>query len=195
MNEINHIKISLRDLPLGELVDDQWMSWCQKKVLESELVLALVTAPGIDPEWQCIKSNLGRVGGSLFGGFKMGALYEVETGLRTICSKRFTAEKYLAYIDSLPHALSADSGLSLVGMVSVTTENEAAFVKKYGPVMPKSAQSVRANGFASFSVQIRSARDALMLDAYVGKPDLRILGQQADPCEHLFAVSTNVTTN
>lgn len=102
MDEIQHLKISFGALNVpAEMPDDRYTEWLLKNMPYEKVVFALVKQ-GEKERWEVVDTTARyRIKSSLYQGFKSGALYEVESGQRTVHGKRLKAEKYLDFLDAL----------------------------------------------------------------------------------------------
>lgn len=119
INEKTHLKISFASLARGTHSTDRLIDWKLKDLTSKWATFALEEDESGQESWRCLASTFSGLSDYTYGGFKKGAVYEAESGARTVCGARLSAEKYLSFLDSLPLIDIANSGCTLHGEVLV----------------------------------------------------------------------------
>ncbi len=119
INEKTHLKISFASLARGAHSTDRLIDWKLKDLMSKWATFALEEDESGQESWRCLASTFSGLPDYAYGGFKKGAVFEAESGARTVCGARLSAEKYLSFMDSLPLIDIARSGCALHGEVLV----------------------------------------------------------------------------
>lgn len=119
INEKTHLKISFASLARGAHSTDRLIDWRLKDLTSKWATFALEEDENGQESWRCLASTFSGLSDYAFCGFKRGAVYEAESGARTVCGARLSAERYLSFMDSIPLIDIAKSGCALHGEVLV----------------------------------------------------------------------------
>lgn len=103
LNETKHLKVNFGSLPVpANCQRSTWLNWLLESIKTDTATFAQVEDQTGNCRWQLLDSTLVyRCDSNLFG-FKTGAVYEAETGLRTVSGHRLSAEAYLDHLDRVP---------------------------------------------------------------------------------------------
>lgn len=125
INEKSHLKISFASLAQAPLTNNAWIDWSIGDLKNASVTFALEVDEHGQECWRCMRSTFYALPDNLLAGFKQGAVYESEVGLRTVGGIKLSAEKYLDLYDALPCVDIAETDFSLRYEIQVPIERQA----------------------------------------------------------------------
>jgi hypothetical protein len=103
LNESKHLKVNFGSLPVpANCQRTTWLNWLLESIKTDTATFVQVEDQTGNSRWELLDSTLVYRSESILFGFKTGAVYEAETGLRTVGGRRLSAEAYLDHLDRIP---------------------------------------------------------------------------------------------
>ena len=178
-NESQHLKIRLADLPSPDhWPQGEWWSWQIKRASDETFTFAFVEEGGAG-SWMMLDTTIRFRSDEQLFGFKKGAVYEAEIGVRTVKGMKLSAEKYLDHLDNLPLQKLSEVPFSLRAKVTVSRPFAHAIHTGHGHDWDHS-QSTIVEAEDGFQVEfdVDGALKVAFLDSVIGSFELQLLPKE-----------------
>ncbi len=194
LNESAHLKVGLTSLRVAPgIAKHHAIDWLLGTIPDHSFTFAKVETSCGDCRWDLMDTTIRYRSVEKLFGFKTGAVYEAETGMRTVLGKRLTAEKYLDHFDSIVTMDICRIPFDIKARVSVKKANSSS-IYKYHEFEWDHSQSVITDVDEMIHVEliVDSAFKVAFLDAVYGDFDLELAPRIGHSVQSRSVVATTM---
>lgn len=180
LNETQHLKISLAGLPIpSKLPEGEWWSWQVRRAASETFTFAFVEGDG-QSGWKMLDTSIRFRSKDPLLGFKKGAVYEAEIGLRTVRGMKLSAEQYLDHLENLPVQKLVDVPFVARAKVDVSRQNARTIHSIHGVEWDHSQSTIKETdeGFV-VEFDVDCPLKVAFLDSVIGDFELHLLPKES----------------
>lgn len=177
LNETAHLKVGLASLKVAPgTAKHHVLDWLLGTIPDHSFTFAQVeTSSGVS-RWDLMDTTIRYRSDEKLFGFKTGAVYEAEAGMRTVLGKRLSAEQYLDHFDSLEAVDICRIPFDIKARVVVEEGNSQSIYKSQDYKWDHSQSSITTtDGVVHVEFTVDDALKVAFLDAVAGRFDLELI--------------------
>lgn len=188
INELEHIKVSLAELPAVDSTD-QWLKYQFAKADSAWIIFAMETRDGGPWQWRRVHGSSGLCGLALYGEYKKGAAWEIHSQQRLLRGKKVKVERYLAELNNLPVTQLSELGAYRPQAKKTVVGHGLEYIDSYFGHRWDKSQWTPLECEASFQMELNSRENFVFLSQVNGPSEIYLTKETETP---LYVPSSNL---